>query len=112
MTVLKCVHSGGGQLQDENLTHADVLRIVELVEATQFSEFRLRVGEIEVQLRRKSVALPQSAAVTVSGAAAPACVFRTTPLNDLIRYLGSRSDIEYARVCFADTDLTVSAQRA
>lgn len=40
---------------------------------------------------------------------APACTFRTTPLHELIRYLGSRSDIEYARVRFAGTDLTVSA---
>lgn len=40
---------------------------------------------------------------------APDCTFRTTPLHELIRYLGSRSDIEYARVRFAGTDLTVSA---
>jgi pyruvate/oxaloacetate carboxyltransferase len=40
---------------------------------------------------------------------APACAFRTTPLHELIRYLGSRSDIEYARIRFAGTEMTVSA---
>ena len=39
----------------------------------------------------------------------PAYAFRTTPLHELIRYLGSRRDIEYARVRFAGTELTVSA---
>jgi acetyl-CoA carboxylase biotin carboxyl carrier protein len=36
------------------LTYEDLLRIVELVKTTtQFSEFRLKVGEIEVELKRK-----------------------------------------------------------
>jgi oxaloacetate decarboxylase alpha subunit len=39
----------------------------------------------------------------------PAYAFRTTPLHELIRFLGSRRDIEYARVRFAGTELTVSA---
>jgi pyruvate/oxaloacetate carboxyltransferase len=39
---------------------------------------------------------------------APAYRFRTTPLHELIRYLGSRSDIEYARIRFAGTELTFS----
>ena len=39
----------------------------------------------------------------------PALEFRTTPLTELIRFLGSRDDIEYARVRFAGTDLTFSA---
>jgi pyruvate/oxaloacetate carboxyltransferase len=40
---------------------------------------------------------------------APQLEFRTTPLTELIRFLGSRDDIEYARVRFAGTDLTFSA---
>ena len=40
---------------------------------------------------------------------APAYAFRTTPLHELIRYLGSRSDIEYARIRFAGTEMTLSA---
>jgi len=40
-------------LRNEHLSYEDVLRIVELVKTTQFSEFRLKVGEIEVHLRRK-----------------------------------------------------------
>jgi acetyl-CoA carboxylase biotin carboxyl carrier protein len=40
-------------LAHDHLTYEDLLRIVELVKASeQFSEFRLKVGEIEVELRR------------------------------------------------------------
>jgi len=66
-------------LRNENLTYEDVLRIVELVKSTQFSEFRLKVGEIEVHLRRTNGAAPQQepaappAAVAIEpGTAAPA----------------------------------------
>ena len=38
----------------EQLTYEDLLRIVELIKSTeQFSEFRLKVGEIEIELRRR-----------------------------------------------------------
>ena len=63
--------SGAG-LPHENLTYDDLLRIVELVKATeQFSEFRLKVGEIEIELRRRGVsdapeASPRSTAPTPS----------------------------------------------
>lgn len=40
---------------------------------------------------------------------APRYEFRTTPLDELIRYLGSRADIEYARVRFGGTEMTFSA---
>lgn len=39
----------------------------------------------------------------------PAYAFRTTPLAELIRFLGSRSDIEYARVRFGNTEMTFTA---
>jgi len=40
-------------LAQEQLTYDDLLRIVELIKSSeQFSEFRLKVGEIEVELRR------------------------------------------------------------
>src|SRR5947207_12914361 len=50
------------------LTYEDLLKIVELVKSTpQFSEFRLKVGEIELHLRRKregaSAAAPESSEV-------------------------------------------------
>ena len=36
------------------LTYDDLLRIVELIKSTEhFSEFRLKVGEIEIELRRR-----------------------------------------------------------
>lgn len=42
-------------MRKENLTYEDVLRIIELVKSSsQFSEFRLKVGEIEVSLRRRN----------------------------------------------------------
>lgn len=38
----------------DNLTYEDLLRIVELVKSSdQFSEFRLKVGDIEVELKRR-----------------------------------------------------------
>ena len=35
--------------------------------------------------------------------------FHTSPLHELIRYLGSRADLTYARIRFAGTEMTVSA---
>ena len=38
----------------ENLTYEDLLQIVELIKSSeQFSEFRLKIGEIEIELRRR-----------------------------------------------------------
>ncbi|HYT97312.1 MAG TPA: pyruvate carboxylase subunit B [Casimicrobiaceae bacterium] len=39
---------------------------------------------------------------------APRYEFKTSPLRELIRYLGSRSDLSYARIRFAGTEMTVS----
>jgi len=41
---------------------------------------------------------------------APGCTFRTSPLQELIRFFGTRRDIEYAHVRFAGTEMTFSAQ--
>lgn len=44
----------GASLSHDPLTYEDLLRIVELVKSSeQFSEFRLKVGDIEVELRRR-----------------------------------------------------------
>lgn len=56
-------------MRDGSLSYEDVLRIVELVKSTQFSEFRLKVGEIEVHLRRPS---GTAACDVLPSAAAPA----------------------------------------
>ena len=40
---------------------------------------------------------------------APECRFRTTPLTELVAFLSTRSDIDYARIRFAGTDMTLSA---
>jgi oxaloacetate decarboxylase (Na+ extruding) subunit alpha len=41
--------------------------------------------------------------------AAPEYRFRTTPLHELIAWLGARRDIEYAHIRFAGTEMTFSA---
>jgi pyruvate/oxaloacetate carboxyltransferase len=40
---------------------------------------------------------------------APEYEFRTTPLNELIRFIGSRGDIEFAHIRFAGTEMSFSA---
>jgi pyruvate/oxaloacetate carboxyltransferase len=40
--------------------------------------------------------------------AAPKYAYKTSPLHELIRYLGSRKDMGYARIRFAGAELTVS----
>lgn len=55
----------------ESLSYEDVLRIVELVKTTQFREFRLKVGEIEVHLRRGNGATPPELHPSVTPAAPP-----------------------------------------
>ena len=51
-----------------DLTYDDVVRIVQLVKSSeQFSEFRLKVGEIEIELRRRQ---RKAASPPASGAAA------------------------------------------
>jgi acetyl-CoA carboxylase biotin carboxyl carrier protein len=49
-------------MRKDSLTYEDVLRIVELVKSTRFSEFRLKVGEIEVHLKRKNGACADAGA--------------------------------------------------
>jgi len=66
-------------LAHEQLSYDDLLRIVELIKSSeQFSEFRLKVGDIEVELRRRNPAgtpAPRPAsAPTVGSAAIPAVV--------------------------------------
>ncbi len=60
----------------QDLTYDDVLRIVELVKTAPFSEFRLKVGDIEVHLRRRNgldgEVQSSPAAVATARAAAPA----------------------------------------
>ena len=49
-------------MAERNLTYEDLVQIVELVKSTsQFSEFRLKVGEIEVSLKRANGARPAAA---------------------------------------------------
>jgi acetyl-CoA carboxylase biotin carboxyl carrier protein len=66
-------------LAHEQLSYDDLLRIVELIKSSeQFSEFRLKVGDIEVELRRRNPAgtpAPRPASPsTAESASAPAVV--------------------------------------
>ena len=40
---------------------------------------------------------------------APECRARTTPLHELVRWLGERRDIERARIRFAGTEISFAA---
>jgi acetyl-CoA carboxylase biotin carboxyl carrier protein len=63
--------------REKQLTYEDLVRLVELIKSTsQFSEFRLKVGEIEVSLRRSNGAArpqprPTPASIAVPGADEP-----------------------------------------
>ena len=67
----------------EQLTYDDLLRIVELIKSSeQFSEFRLKVGEIEVELRRRNAAgarTPMPAPVPAIAPARPTVAPSTPP---------------------------------
>src|SRR5579864_2839978 len=57
------------RLSQHDLTYDDLVRIVELVKSSeQFSEFRLKVGDIEIELRRRR---GQTASQPMSANAAP-----------------------------------------
>ena len=44
-----------GETRNENLTYEDLLQIVDLIESSpQFSEFHLKAGDMEVNLRRRT----------------------------------------------------------
>jgi len=61
-------------LDHGQLTYDDLLRIVELIKSSeQFSEFRLKVGDIEVELRRRgaSDAQPLSVPLAVASRGRP-----------------------------------------
>lgn len=60
-------------MPDRELTYEDLLQIVELIKSTShFSEFRLKVGDIEVSLRRSGgVAPPAQPAQSNDAAHAP-----------------------------------------
>jgi acetyl-CoA carboxylase biotin carboxyl carrier protein len=54
-------------LAHETLTYEDLLQIVEIIKSSaQFSEFRLKIGEIEIELKRR-----QNAASTAPAFVAP-----------------------------------------
>ena len=58
-------------MAERNLTYDDLVQIVELIRTTsQFSEFRLKVGDIEVSLKR------------ANGAACPAPMPQETPVRE------------------------------
>lgn len=58
-------------MTERNLSYEDVVQIVELVRATsQFSEFRLKVGDVEVSLKR------------ANGAVRPAPMPQETPVGE------------------------------
>jgi acetyl-CoA carboxylase biotin carboxyl carrier protein len=64
------------RLSQHDLTYDDLVRIVELVKSSeQFSEFRLKVGDIEIELRRRR---GRTASSPMSETAAPSVPARET----------------------------------
>ncbi|HEV2170787.1 MAG TPA: acetyl-CoA carboxylase biotin carboxyl carrier protein [Candidatus Binatus sp.] len=62
-------------MSHDRLTYEDLLQIVELIKTSeQFSEFRLKIGEIEVELRRRDKATAGPLTTTPSILATSACV--------------------------------------
>jgi acetyl-CoA carboxylase biotin carboxyl carrier protein len=67
-------------LAHDTLTYDDLLRIVELIKSSeQFSEFRLKIGEIEIELRRgpqagasASLEAPVTPSAPIDASSAPA----------------------------------------
>ena len=54
----------------EHLTYDDLLRIVELIKSTEhFSEFRLKVGDIELELRHRKSGVPAPVSAPVKAGA-------------------------------------------
>jgi biotin carboxyl carrier protein len=58
---------------DRNLTYQDLLQIVELIKSSSaFGEFHLKVGDIELDLKRSGARVPQAALAAVAmGVSAP-----------------------------------------
>jgi acetyl-CoA carboxylase biotin carboxyl carrier protein len=61
----------GAEVSDRNFTYQDLLQIVELIKSSQFAEIHLKVGDIEVDLKR-STAASHGSAQKDSGAPAAA----------------------------------------
>ena len=78
-------------MSHENLTYDDLLRIVELIKTSeQFSEFRLKVGDIEIELRRHgAVGLPGQFAATAPPAPASAVAASAQALDSSLSAVGS-----------------------
>jgi acetyl-CoA carboxylase biotin carboxyl carrier protein len=71
-------------MRKDSLSYEDVLRIVELVKSTRFSEFRLKVGEIEVHLRRRNGAAAGLPAAAEAAAIAPSSAAGRTFAPDAV----------------------------
>jgi acetyl-CoA carboxylase biotin carboxyl carrier protein len=85
------------RLTHDNLTYGDLLRIVELIKsAEQFSEFRLKIGEIEIELRRPQgagdsrIAAPTDATPASTSSAADSKAGELIPAHDPTAGVASR----------------------
>ena len=75
-------------MTQRELTYEDLVKIVELVRSTShFSEFRLKVGEIEVSLKRADGA-PRAIAARPAAAPAPAAEAAKAPVREARSFSG------------------------
>jgi acetyl-CoA carboxylase biotin carboxyl carrier protein len=77
-----CAPCNHPRVPPRELTYEDLLQIVELIKsASHFSEFRLKVGDIEVSLRRSDGAASARAAPQQPSAAAAAAAAAQSPVE-------------------------------
>ena len=70
-------------MSDRNLTYQDLLQIVELIKSSSaFSEFHLKLGDIEVDLKRGGASVPQAAPVAAPVAGATGVSAPLTPKDE------------------------------
>ena len=75
-----------------DLSYQDLLQLVELVKTTsRFTEFRLKVGDIEVEMKRDRTELPPTAAANVAPAHAGELVAAAVDASDLAASRQSRA---------------------
>ena len=84
-------------MSKDNLSYDDVMQIVQFVEASShFAEFHLKVGDIEIDLRKKSAPGGSPPAVANLPPPAPAPAVAAAPPPPAVRHGGTVSAAQFA----------------
>lgn len=101
----------------ENLTYEDLLQIVELIKSSEgFSEFRLKIGEIEIELRRRAggglAPAPSSAAMGAAHNVADATMSAHSGEAPVATHGASSASAAHGQPSASSTHQTPSADRS